>query len=238
MVTGNNGHYIERIHPLVNQRPRLPPRTMRKKNPTRLDIMPCGVRSAEDRVQQLGPAPPRAHAAHRFARPSRGIGGHAGPPGCFYGFELGWMDHGKFSSTRIVQTNDSSATDSAGFSIERLSAGANVHDFPCRVAGQMRHRTNRSAEAGCLRVAIVGPWLSLVERLVRDEEVASSNLAGPTIFHPAMSRERIVRCCCRGTYGCRTRSCRIRSSDRRVRSRPRRWVACTGGNRSTGNLWR
>lgn len=26
----------------------------------------------------------------------------------------------------------------------------------------------------------VGPWLSLVERLVRDEEVASSNLAGPT----------------------------------------------------------
>jgi hypothetical protein len=27
----------------------------------------------------------------------------------------------------------------------------------------------------------VGPWLSLVERLVRDEEAASSNLAGPTI---------------------------------------------------------
>jgi hypothetical protein len=28
--------------------------------------------------------------------------------------------------------------------------------------------------------AFIGPWLSLVERLVRDEEVASSNLAGPT----------------------------------------------------------
>jgi hypothetical protein len=27
----------------------------------------------------------------------------------------------------------------------------------------------------------IGPWLSLVERLVRDEEAASSNLAGPTI---------------------------------------------------------
>ena len=26
----------------------------------------------------------------------------------------------------------------------------------------------------------IGPWLSLVERLVRDEEAASSNLAGPT----------------------------------------------------------
>ena len=28
--------------------------------------------------------------------------------------------------------------------------------------------------------SLIGPWLSLVERLVRDEEVASSNLAGPT----------------------------------------------------------
>jgi hypothetical protein len=28
----------------------------------------------------------------------------------------------------------------------------------------------------------VGPWLSLVERLVRDEEAAGSNPAGPTIF--------------------------------------------------------
>ena len=31
-------------------------------------------------------------------------------------------------------------------------------------------------------VELVGPWLSLVERLVRDEEAASSNLAGPTIL--------------------------------------------------------
>ena len=28
----------------------------------------------------------------------------------------------------------------------------------------------------------IGPWLSLVERLVRDEEAAGSNPAGPTIF--------------------------------------------------------
>jgi hypothetical protein len=28
--------------------------------------------------------------------------------------------------------------------------------------------------------SLIGPWLSLVERLVRDEEAASSNLAGPT----------------------------------------------------------
>lgn len=27
----------------------------------------------------------------------------------------------------------------------------------------------------------IGPWLSLVERLVRDEEAAGSNPAGPTI---------------------------------------------------------
>ena len=30
------------------------------------------------------------------------------------------------------------------------------------------------------RALFIGPWLSLVERLVRDEEAASSNLAGPT----------------------------------------------------------
>jgi hypothetical protein len=35
-------------------------------------------------------------------------------------------------------------------------------------------QTGRSRE-------FIGPWLSLVERLVRDEEAASSNLAGPTI---------------------------------------------------------
>ena len=29
---------------------------------------------------------------------------------------------------------------------------------------------------------LIGPWLSLVERLVRDEEVASSNLAGPRFY--------------------------------------------------------
>jgi hypothetical protein len=38
----------------------------------------------------------------------------------------------------------------------------------------------------------VGPWLSLVERLVRDEEAAGSNPAGPTIFYQG-SRAKAYR---------------------------------------------
>ena len=46
------------------------------------------------------------------------------------------------------------------------------------------------------RALFIGPWLSLVERLVRDEEAASSNLAGPTISLPraACSPARFERC--------------------------------------------
>ena len=35
---------------------------------------------------------------------------------------------------------------------------------------------------GSTSECLIGPWLSLVERLVRDEEVASSNIAGPRFF--------------------------------------------------------
>ena len=38
----------------------------------------------------------------------------------------------------------------------------------------------REIVSGSAGHSLIGPWLSLVERLVRDEEVASSNLAGPT----------------------------------------------------------
>lgn len=49
-----------------------------------------------------------------------------------------------------------------------LALGGRVHEsFLCPASGL---------------VQFIGPWLSLVERLVRDEEVASSNLAGPKSF--------------------------------------------------------
>ena len=60
----------------------------------------------------------------------------------------------------------------------------------CHFASVFRSRQALSTKTSCslfpsgdsfsLCRALIGPWLSLVERLVRDEEVASSNLAGPT----------------------------------------------------------
>ena len=61
----------------------------------------------------------------------------------------------------------------------------------CHFASVCRSRQALSTKTSCSLFAsgdsfslcrvLIGPWLSLVERLVRDEEVASSNLAGPTI---------------------------------------------------------
>ena len=51
-----------------------------------------------------------------------------------------------------------------------LALGGRVRECQSRPASGLDH--------------FIGPWLSLVERLVRDEEVASSNLAGPRFFFP------------------------------------------------------
>jgi hypothetical protein len=49
------------------------------------------------------------------------------------------------------------------------------------IVGGRRVPPRNLVEPSSFCCQFVGPWLSLVERLVRDEEAASSNLAGPTI---------------------------------------------------------
>ena len=41
-------------------------------------------------------------------------------------------------------------------------------------------------------IKIFGAWLSLVERLVRDQEVQSSNLCAPTTFLPVFKKLQLV----------------------------------------------
>jgi hypothetical protein len=77
--------------------------------------------------------------------------------------------------------------------------------------------------------AFIGPWLSLVERLVRDEEVASSNLAGPTNTQ-----------CLRGSAGEVRTSVRLPGAKRTARRQPNFCSAGvpTGGVEETSSLER
>jgi ribonuclease PH len=78
-------------------------------------------------------------------------------------------------------------------------------------------------------VKLVGPWLSLVERLVRDEEAASSNLAGPTISFSKLYLSGEVRT----QFDCGARSAneRVRQPNGRARWGEGHWDNLAGPSR-------